>query len=94
MVLRINSTRNAGVRREIALGFASCYSTPFLPALLVLLTPNTTETVLVLLHLQICKPEVVTPCAYALAELSNCFCLSLSVSLSVNNIEIPFKEVT
>jgi len=29
-------------RREIALGFTSCYFTPFLSALLMLLIPNTT----------------------------------------------------
>ena len=31
-------------RREIALGFTSCYFTPFLSALLMLLIPNTTAT--------------------------------------------------
>ena len=30
--------------REIALGFALCYFTPFLSALLMLLIPNTTAT--------------------------------------------------
>ncbi len=39
---------------------------------------------------------IITPRAYALAGLSDCFCpsVSQSVSLSVNNIEIPFKVVT
>ncbi len=39
---------------------------------------------------------LITPRAYALAGLSDCFCpsVSLSVCLSVNNMEIPFKVVS